>query len=207
MYVSLVSATFRRSPLALTVLGVLEAGPLHPYGIQQLIKHWGKDQVVNVGQRATLYKMITRLTEAGLVAVQGTGRDQLYPERTTYEITDAGKAALRQWMDEMLSTPRNEYPEFPAALSFLPMLTPEATRVLLVARRERLARRVAELDAQLPAEVEGHVLPRVTVLETEYVRAVLAAELRWVSAIVDSLADGSLGWTDADFEAIPPGPP
>ena len=70
---------FRRSPLALTVLGVLETAPLHPYGIQQLIKQWGKDQVVNVGQRATLYKMITRLAEAGLIAVQGTGATSSTP--------------------------------------------------------------------------------------------------------------------------------
>ncbi|MFC4946480.1 PadR family transcriptional regulator [Pseudonocardia sp. GCM10023141] len=197
------STTFRRSPLALTILGVLETGPLHPYGIQQLIKQWGKDQVVNVGQRATLYKMITRLVEAGLIAVQGTGRDQLYPERTTYEITDSGRAASRQWLDEILSTPRNEYPEFPAALSFLALVTPQTTRTLLQARRERLAQRVAELDAAIVTETEAYGLPRVTMLESEYVRAVTDAELRWVDAIVEGLGDGTLAWSDATFEAIP----
>ena len=35
----------------------LEVGPLHPYGMQRLIKLWGKDQVVNVGQRANLYRI------------------------------------------------------------------------------------------------------------------------------------------------------
>ena len=45
--------TVRSSPLALTVLGMLHTRPLHPYGIQRLIKQWGKDQVVNVGQRTT----------------------------------------------------------------------------------------------------------------------------------------------------------
>lgn len=111
-------------PLALAVLGLLEAGPLHPYGIQRLIKQWGKDQVVNVGQRAGLYRTIARLEDAGLIAVGSTERDERYPERTTYRLTDAGRAAARQWMAEILSTPRNEYPEFPAALSFLPVLTP-----------------------------------------------------------------------------------
>src|SRR6185369_5486183 len=116
--------SFHRSPLALAVLGLLEDGPLHPYGIQQLIKQWGKDQVINVGQRSTLYKMISRLCEAGLIAVHGTSRDQLYPERTSYQLTDSGRSAVRQWMAEILTTPRNEFPEFPAALSFLPMLDP-----------------------------------------------------------------------------------
>ena len=203
MYGCPVSITFRRSPLALTVLGVLEGGPLHPYGIQQRIKQWGKDEVVNVGQRATLYKVIARLLEAGLIAVHGTGRDQQYPERTTYEITTTGRAAVRQWLDEMISTPRNEYPEFPAALSFLPVLTPDATRALLEIRREQLVQRVAELDVAIVAQVEGYALPRVTILESEYLLAVVSAELKWVEGIISGLADGSLTWTDDDLAAVP----
>src|SRR4051794_20336196 len=99
----------------MTVLSLLHMGPLHPYGIQRLIKAWGKDQVVNVGQRANLYKTINRLAEAGLVVVRHTERDQQYPERTVYEITEAGRETCRRWLEEMLSTVRNEFPEFPAA--------------------------------------------------------------------------------------------
>jgi DNA-binding PadR family transcriptional regulator len=71
-------ATTRSSPLALTVLLMLIAGPVHPYEIQRRIKVWGKDQVVNVGQRANLYKTIERLHEAGLIAVRHTERDQRF---------------------------------------------------------------------------------------------------------------------------------
>jgi DNA-binding PadR family transcriptional regulator len=197
--------TFRRSPLALAILGLLEAGPLHPYGIQQLIKQWGKDQVINVGQRASLYKMINRLTEAELIAVDGTGRDQQYPERTTYRTTDEGHAAMRQWIGEILSTPRNEFPEFPAGLSFLPGITPEFAKELLTERREKLTQQVAELDASVAAEVEGNGVPRVAMLETEYLLAVTTAELRWVSGVVAGLEDGSLTWSRADFEAFQAG--
>ncbi|MDJ0343648.1 PadR family transcriptional regulator [Streptomyces sp. H10-C2] len=193
------TTTFRRSPLALAVLSLLESGPMHPYGIQRLIKQWGKDQVVNVGQRATLYKMITRLQEAGLIDVQDTDRDHRYPERTTYYVTEAGRAAARQWLAEILSTPRNEFPEFPAALSFFLMLTPETARELLAERRDRLTQKIAELDAALVTETEGFQLPRVTMLETEYVRAVTDAELRWVTEVVDALRDTSLSW---DFEEL-----
>jgi hypothetical protein len=35
----------RPSPSGLTVPALLGAGPLHPYGMQRLIKSWGKDQV------------------------------------------------------------------------------------------------------------------------------------------------------------------
>lgn len=63
-------------------------------------------------------------------------------------------------MAEILSTPRNEYPEFPAALSFLPVLTPRATQDLLHQRRDRLARRLTELNADLGAGRDGEAAGR-----------------------------------------------
>ncbi len=192
----------RRSPLALAILGLLEDGPLHPYGMQQLIRQWGKDQVINVGQRASLYKVINRLCEAGLIKVRGTTRDHQYPERTSYEVTDAGRAASRRWMDEILSTPRNEFPEFPAALSFLPMLTPEVTMDLLGKRRELLVQRLAERDAAIAAQLEGIQIPRVTMLETEYLRLLTNAELQWVDAVLAGLRDGSITWSREELRAL-----
>ena len=70
------STASRSSPLALTVLALLHYKPLHPYGVQRLLKEWGKDQVVNVGQRASLYRTMDRLLAAGLIAVRETGRTQ-----------------------------------------------------------------------------------------------------------------------------------
>jgi DNA-binding PadR family transcriptional regulator len=170
--------------------------------MQQLIRQWGKDQVINVGQRASLYKMINRLSEADLIKVSGTTRDHQYPERTTYELTTTGRAASRQWMAEILSTPRNEFPELPAALSFLPMLTPDTTMELLGKRRELLVQRIAERDAAIATELEGFQIPRVTMLETEYLRAVTNAELHWVDAVLAGLRDGSITWSREQLQAI-----
>jgi DNA-binding PadR family transcriptional regulator len=193
-----VIAAPRPSPLGLAVLGLLEVGPLHPYGLQRLIKLWGKDQVVNVGQRASLYRTINRLEGAGLVAVRHTERDQGFPERTVYELTDAGRAASRAWLTEMLASPRNEFPEFPAALSFLMVLGPADSLTVLEQRLERLRLRVAELDGEL--EQYGGDLPRVSLLETDYMRAVAAAELAWLIGVVDDLRAGSLTWSEEDFD-------
>lgn len=197
-------ATPRRSPLALAVLGVLAYRPLHPYGIQALLKRWGKDEVVNVGQRAGLYKTINRLHEAGLVAARQTERDQQYPERTVYELTKQGRAVLRRWMGEMLSTPRNEFPELPAALSFLPLLTPEETLRHLDERKALLTDRLDRLRAALDAAADAgpDPLPRVSMLETEYLHAAAAAELRWVTEIVDGLRSGAITWTDEELRAV-----
>jgi DNA-binding PadR family transcriptional regulator len=187
----------RASPLALAVLSLLGVGPLHPYGMQRLIKLWGKDQVVNVGQRANLYKTIKRLHQDGLIAVHQTERDQLFPERTVYELTDAGRRVVREWLVTMLETPRNEFPEFPAALSFVMLLGPEGTLRVLERRAARLGEHLAEIERELGGDY-GH-LPRVTLLETEYLRAVTDAELGWVNAVIADLRAGALTWSDDDF--------
>ncbi len=183
--------------MGLAVLGLLAGGPLHPYRMQRLIKEWGKDQVVNVGQRANLYKTIKRLHDAGLVAVHQTERDQGYPERTVYELTQEGRQAMHAWLSEMVATPRNEYPQFPAALSFLMLLGPEEARIVLEQRANLLRENLAALDGEL--KHYSDTLPRVTILETEYQRAVTAAELRWVKGVVDDLRTGALEWSEEHF--------
>lgn len=190
----------RSSPLALTVLSLLGVGPLHPYGLQRLIKLWGKDQVVNVGQRANLYKTIKRLHEAGLIEVLQTERDQQFPERTVYALTDEGRGAARTWLVEMLSTARNEFPAFPAALSFVMLLGPEEAESVLRQRAGALRARLDGLDALLAGEMAG--LPRVTRLETEYAHAVTAAELAWIDGVVADLAAGGLTWSYEELTAM-----
>lgn len=194
MTASTQAAPFKRSPLAMAVLGILHLEPMHPYAVQRRIKEWGKDKVVNVGQRAQLYKTIARLQEAGLVAVRETGRDQQYPERTVYEITDAGRTAFLAWIKEMVSTPRNEFPEFPAALSFLMLLGPDQARAELEQRANAVRASIDEIDAGM-GQAQKFGLPRVTMLEDEYQRAVAAAELRWLEGVLADLADGSLTWS------------
>ncbi|HTT54044.1 MAG TPA: PadR family transcriptional regulator [Streptosporangiaceae bacterium] len=192
--------TIRPSPLAVAVLSLLHAGPLHPYAMQRLIKLWGKDRVVNVGQRANLYKTIRRLEEAGLVAVLHTERDQRYPERTVYQLTEAGRAAAGDWLARLVAVPRNEFPQFPAALSFLMLLGPEQALAALEQRAQALAGTLAAIDADL-AQYAG-TLPRVTLMDDEYRRAVTDAELAWLQGVIEDLRTGALTWNYEMFAEI-----
>jgi DNA-binding PadR family transcriptional regulator len=191
---------FRVSPLAVAVLSLLHAGPLHPYAMQRLIKEWGKDRVINVGQRANLYKTIKRLQDAGLVAVLQTERDQRYPERTVYELTDAGRAAAPAWIAGLVAVPRNEFPQFPAALSFLMLLDPQVAQRALEQRAAALAGSLHEVEASL-AELGG-TLPRVTLMDDEYERAITTAELAWLTGVIEELRSGSLTWNDDMFAEV-----
>src|SRR5437764_7312634 len=100
----------RSSTMALAVLAFLYEAPMHPYRMQQLIKERGKDQVVNVRQRASLYQTIERLQRDGLIAVQGTSRAERRPERTEYALTDEGRATVCAWLRTMLAVPAREFP-------------------------------------------------------------------------------------------------
>ena len=200
----------RSSPLGLTVLALLIEEPLHPYQMQVRLKERGKDQVVNVKQRGNLYKTIDRLREAGLIKVQTTERDPSRPERTVYEVTDAGREAATTWLREMVAAPVDEFPVFPLAMSLLPVLTVEDATAQLRTRRDRLDARIAEYRAAL-RETQQMRLPRLFVIELEYVLAVTVTERKWVHGIVTDLERGELTWSqewlDAlDFELPPPAP-
>ena len=190
---------FRASPLALAVLSLLQAAPLHPYGIQRLLKLWGKDNVINVGQRANLYKTIRRLDQAGLIAVRQTERDQQYPERTVYELTEAGRQVTKEWLTDMLARPRNEYPRFPAALSFIMLLSPAEAADVLAQRATALRGQLADIDAGL---ADAAFLPRVVLMDDEYQRAMCAAELAWIDGVVTDLRSGSWNWTYEEFAEL-----
>ncbi len=191
---------FRSSPLALAVLSLLHAAPLHPYAMQRLLRLWGKDNVINVGQRASLYKTIKRLDQAGLIAVRQTERDQQYPERTVYELTEPGRQATRAWLRDMLGQPRNEFPQFPAALSFIMLLTPDEAAAVLEQRAELLRAQLAALDADL-ASVPA-ALPRIVLMDDDYRRTMLRAELAWVEDVARDLASGAWTWSYEEFAAI-----
>lgn len=193
------SAPPRPSPSGLTVLCLLSAGPLHPYGMQRLIKSWGKDQVVNIGQRANLYKTIRRLHEAGLIAVRQTERAQQYPERTVYELTEEGRRTGPRWLADMLAAPRNEYPEFPVALSFAMILDPDEVTGVLTQRLAAVQARLTQLGSQLQDYREA--VPRIALIETEYQHAVTDAEARWLSSVIDDLKSGKLTWNHDQIAA------
>jgi DNA-binding PadR family transcriptional regulator len=154
----------------------------------------GKDRVVNVRSRASLYQTIARLERHGLVEWYATGRAARYPDRVVYEITDAGREVAREWLREMLHTTQGQYPEFIAALSILFGLSPEEARAELELRAEKLQDALDVTQKGLAAADTG--LPRLFLLEEEYRKTMLEAELRWVRGLIEDLREGRLTWSE-----------
>jgi DNA-binding PadR family transcriptional regulator len=191
----------RRSTLAMVVLALLEEAPMHVYRMHELIRQRGKESVVNVAQRNSLYQTIERLVRAGLVEVQATSRDEGRPERVVYRATEAGSTTLHEWLADMLASPAREFPEMPAALAFLALLAPREVQRQLDTRRTTLAKQLAEAE-RATAQTLAMGLPRLFLLEDDYRQAMTRAEIAWLDGVLAELRSGELTWSKAWIRKI-----
>jgi DNA-binding PadR family transcriptional regulator len=179
------------NPLALAVLSVLIGGPMHPYEIARLLKHWGKEESIKI-RYGSLYTVVQDLEKRGFVEAEGTARAGHRPERTVYRLTDDGRRELEERLRELISEPAKEYPVFASALSLVTVLHPDDVTLLLGERLRTLELEIVATRATLDELVGAQRLPRIFVLESEYALAMKQAEATWVRSVISELADGSL---------------
>ncbi|MGK5550674.1 PadR family transcriptional regulator [Actinomadura kijaniata] len=178
------------NPLALAVLNALEVRPMHPYEIATMLRATGKEQTVPI-KWGSLYTVVRNLERHGLIAATGTDRRGGRPERTVYEITDAGRAEARDWLRELIGEPRPEYPSFAIGLSMLGPLHPDELVERLTARLAALESAAAAARAEL-AEARAAGVPRLFLVENEYLDALRAAEITWIRGLLADMESGAL---------------
>ncbi|WP_377520198.1 PadR family transcriptional regulator [Priestia megaterium] len=81
----------KKSPLALAILCLLIEEPMHPYRMQQLIKERGKDEVINVRYRNSIYQTIDRLHRDRAIVIQEKKQNEGRPDLIVYEVTEEGR--------------------------------------------------------------------------------------------------------------------
>jgi DNA-binding PadR family transcriptional regulator len=187
------------------VLTLLAERPRHVYEMRTVMRERGHDNVMKL-TGGSIYDALERLEEAGLVKVVKTSRQGKRPERTVYAITPDGEDEVREWMREILSKPVKEYPEFAVGLAFVLILEKKDDVILL------LENRAGAIEADLAAKETytrriagstGFELPRIVLLEGEYDRAMLRAELQWLRKTIRELREGTLEWpSHAKLERI-----
>jgi DNA-binding PadR family transcriptional regulator len=74
------------TPLGVSVLALLRERPMHGYEMFQTLTTRRDHRIVKV-RPGSLYHVVARLAEHGLIRPSGTGRAGNRPERTTFEIT------------------------------------------------------------------------------------------------------------------------
>src|SRR5918911_633014 len=111
------------NPLALAVLSCLNERPMHPYEISTTLRSRGKEQSIKLNY-GSLYAVVEALQKHGLITPRETTREGRRPERTVYEITEAGVTEFEDWLAELLSTPVRDFTSLEAGLSPVPGLPP-----------------------------------------------------------------------------------
>jgi len=164
---------------------------MHPYRIRTLLRERGKDELLAL-KLSSLYHAIDRLLEAQLIETAGTMRDGRRPERTTYRINAAGEAALTKWLRNLIADPKPVPSEFMACISFLVYLSPQEAMAQLETRAARLAQEIVRIEGFIESMV--NVAGRINLIEDEYRKAMLQAEMDWIRGVVAEIRVGSLDW-------------
>jgi DNA-binding PadR family transcriptional regulator len=179
------------NPLALAVLSCLNERPMHPYEINTTLRSRGKEQSIKLNY-GSLYAVVEALQKHGLISARATTRAGRRPERTVYEITEAGITEFEDWLAELLATPAREFTSLEAGLSLMPGLPPDEVARLLDGRTERLRIELRSLEAagQVGDEMG---LPELFTVESRYRHALLTAELAFVVDLAKRIRSGALG--------------
>jgi DNA-binding PadR family transcriptional regulator len=180
------------NPLALAVMALLYERPMHPYEMVTMMRERGKHETVRL-RYSSLYSVVSAMERAGLISPRETVREGRRPERTIYEITDAGREEFLTWLRELLREPVKEYTQFAAGLSFLPGLPPEEAAALLEERVGRLEVETGQMRARIDDAREQYALPRLYVVESEHELMLREAELEWVRGLIKDMRAGELG--------------
>ena len=87
--------------LALSLLTLLMMErPMYPYEMAAVLRERGKDQSRKINW-GSLYTVVQNLEKHGFIEAVEVAREGRQPERTTYQITDAGRAEA-EWVRGLL---------------------------------------------------------------------------------------------------------
>jgi len=179
--------------MALAVLATVVQRPMHRYEMASLMRARGKDRDMDI-KWGSLYTVVASLEKNRLLEAIEVTRQGARPERTVYQITDAGRDELVGWTRELIAEPEAEHTRFIAGLSVLAVLTPRDVMDLLRRRLGRLTETIDALTAQLR---QASDVPRLFLIEDEYRIAMTQAETDWTRSLLDELSAGTFPYLDA----------
>jgi DNA-binding PadR family transcriptional regulator len=179
--------------LALAVLATVVQRPMHRYEMASVMRARGKDRDMDI-KWGSLYTVVQNLERNGYLESIGVTRQGARPERTVYQITDAGRDELVAWTRELIAEPETEHTRFVAGLSVLAVLTPQDVVDLLHRRLQRLTESIDALRAQVEKAAD---VPRLFLIEDEYRIAMSLAEVEWTRSLIDELSSGTFPHLDA----------
>jgi DNA-binding PadR family transcriptional regulator len=151
----------------------------------------GKDEDMPI-KWGSLYTVVQNMEKHGFIHATGSVQSGGRPERTVYEITQAGQEELVDWVRELLLEPVREQPRFEAGLSVMGALGPDEVIDLLGRRLNMLDGQIEERSVEL-AEAP---VPRMFLIEAEYDLSMRQAESNWIRGVLREFTDGTFPGLD-----------
>jgi len=180
------------SPLALSILELLDEGPMHPYEMASRMKMRHHDEFIRLNF-GSLYHTVDILERNGWIQSLEREKEGRRPERTIYQLTDSGRDVLIRTVGELLRQPQREYLRFSAGLMFMHHLGAAEAAAHLEQRGAVLDSVVAKLQ-HVEDELIKQGIPRLGLVEIEHKIALLDAERNWVRQIEREIIEGKLEW-------------
>jgi len=181
------------SPLALSILELLDERDMHPYELASKMRERHHDEFIRLNF-GSLYHTVEALERSGWIVPAEREKDGRRPERTIYRLTDSGRLVLVQVVGEILAQPKREYTHFAAGLMFMHHLSATEAADHLVQRAAALATVVEKLT-RIKAELLATGIKRLAIVELEHKIAMLGAERSWARHLEQEIRSGKLEWT------------
>jgi DNA-binding PadR family transcriptional regulator len=171
--------------LVLPFLGLLVERPAHPY---ELAARLNERYPFLSTRRSSVTTLAKSLVEAGLIRPQRAKRVGNRPARKAYELTEAGLEEFRARVTAQIEEAPAASARFTLGLAYIGILS--RTKASAALRRRVVSRR-AELDAIPTLHPDGI---EVHMIEMAYWKAVLEAEIQWLSTFIDRIASRDIAW-------------
>lgn len=174
-----------RSPLTIehALLGFMRQRPMYGYEIyQQLSQAQGLGLVWHLKQ-SQLYALLTKLEQKGYISATLEPQDAR-PPRKVFELTQTGRGAFLQWIQNPVSQGRKLRLEFLAKLYFAQQEDPAMVSQLIERQRTASGAWLAEQRSRVDTINDTHPFDR---LVHEFRLGQLEATLKWLDQCEQAL--------------------
>jgi DNA-binding PadR family transcriptional regulator len=180
------------TPLALMTLELLHERPMHPYEMHQLLRARQAGKVLKLSA-GSLYHTIERMANHGVIEVVETSREGRRPERTTYQITEAGRDAFAERLREIIAEPVDEFPIYGIGIGLLHTLDRDDALEQLRRRQIDLSANIARFKVYIDNLENGDV-EKMYWIDTKLMLALQETELAWTTRFIADIENGALRW-------------
>ncbi|HYM67167.1 MAG TPA: PadR family transcriptional regulator, partial [Patescibacteria group bacterium] len=180
------------SPLALSILELLDEQPMHPYQLASTMRGRHHDEFIRLNF-GSLYHTVDALEKSGWIVPVEREKEGRRPERTVYQLTDSGRELLVGVVGDLLARPKREFPHFAAGLMFMHHLRKQDAAEHLRVRAAALKAHIEKLSG-IMGELQSSGVSRLSLVELAHKIAMLEAERRWVGQLEHEITSGKLEW-------------